>query len=69
MLKEYAIEKWIIEHHAVLDIFMESGRIVGFSLLLITGLLSNIIYFKILLLIVTASIPLYARIMYKSEKI
>lgn len=69
IVKEYSIEDWIIEHHTLLDIFMESGRIIGFLLLLITGLLNNIIYFKTLLLIVTASIPLYARIMYKIEKI
>lgn len=68
IVKEYAMERWIIEYHAFLDVFMESGRIVGFSLLLITGLLNNIIYFKILLLIVTASIPLYAKTMYKIEK-
>ena len=47
---------------------MEIGRITGFILMLLVGLLNNVIYFKLLLLIVTISIPIYARIMYKLEK-
>ena len=47
---------------------MELGRIIGFLLMLIIGLLNNIIYFKALLLIVTVSIPIYAKTMYKIEK-
>lgn len=68
IVKEYNIEKWIVEYHTYIDFFMESGRIIGFLLMLIIGLLNNIIYFKILLLIVTISIPIYAVTMYKVEK-
>ena len=46
---------------------MDIGRIFGFLLLLIAGLLNNIVYFKLLLLIVTIAIPIYATIMYKME--
>lgn len=68
IVKECNIEKWIVEYHTFIDFFMELGRIIGFLLMLIIGLLNNIIYFKILLLIVTVSIPLYAITMYRVEK-
>ncbi len=68
IVKEYKIEKWIIEYHIFIDIFMETGRIFGFLLMLIVGLLNNVIYFKLLLSIVTIFIPIYAKIMYNLEK-
>lgn len=67
-VKEYHIEKWIVEHNTFISNFMQAGRIVGFSLLLLTGLINNILYFKLLLMIVTTSIPIYAKLMYKTEK-
>lgn len=67
IVREYNIEKWIVEYHTFIDWFMELGRVIGFSVVLIVGLLNNIIYFKLLLLIVTISIPIYAIIMYKIE--
>ena len=67
-VKENNIEKWLVEYHTFIEIFMEMGRIIGFILMLLVGLLNNVIYFKSLLLIVTISIPIYARIMYKLEK-
>ena len=68
IVKENNIEKWIVEYHTFIEIFMEIGRITGFILMLLVGLLNNIVYFKLLLLIVTISIPIYAIIMYKLEK-
>ncbi len=68
IVKEYNIEKWIVEYHTYIDCFMELGRITSFLLMLVIGLLNNIIYFKILLLIVTMSIPIYAITMYKIEE-
>lgn len=68
IVKEYKIEKWIVEYHTFVEGFMEIGRVVGFSLMIIAGLLNNIVYFKILLLIVTISIPIYAKTMYNIEK-
>ncbi|MCI8352652.1 MAG: hypothetical protein HFJ58_03450 [Clostridia bacterium] len=67
IVNENNIQQWLVEYHTILEAVMDIGRIVGFLLLLITGLLNNIIYFKILLLVVTISIPLYAIIMYNLE--
>lgn len=67
IVKEYKIEEWIIEYHTFIEWFMDLGRIVSLLLMMIVGLLNNIIYFKVLLLIITISIPVYARIMYKAE--
>lgn len=67
IVKEYKIEKWIVEYHTFIAGFMDLGRITAFLLMMIVGFLNNIIYFKILLLIVTISIPVYAKIMYKAE--
>ena len=67
IVKEYSIKNWIVEYHTFIEGFMDIGRITSFLLMLIIGLLNNIIYFKILLLIVTMCIPLYSIIMYKVE--
>ncbi len=67
-VKEENIEEWIIEYHTFIELFMDIGRITGFLFMIIIGLLNNVIYFKILLLIVTICIPLYAKIMYETEK-
>ena len=68
IVNEYSLEKWIVEYHTFIEGFMDIGRIIGFLLLLFIGLLNNVIYFKLLLLIVSFSIPIYAKIMYKVEK-
>lgn len=68
IVKEYHIEKWIIEYHTFIEGFMDIGRITGFLSMLVIGLLNNIIYFKLLLLIVTICIPIYSKIMYDIEK-
>lgn len=47
---------------------MYIGRITGFALMLAIGLLNNIVYFKLLLLIITICIPIYAKKMYNIEK-
>ena len=68
VVKEYNIEKWIVEYHTFVEGFMEIGRITGFFLMLIAGLLNEIFYFKLLLLIITVCISIYAIIMYNVEK-
>ncbi len=68
IVRDCSLEKWIVEYHTFIEGFMDTGRIVGFLLLLVIGLLNNVLYFKILLLIVTVSIPIYAKIMYEVEK-
>ncbi len=67
IVKEYNIEKWIVEYHTFTEGFMELGRITGFLLMLFASLLNNIFYFKLLLFIVTMSIPIYSITMYKVE--
>jgi len=68
VVKEYCIQNWIVEYHTFIEGFMDIGRITGFILMLIIGLINNIIYFKLLLFIVTICIPIYSIIMYKIEK-
>lgn len=68
IVKEYGIEKWLVEYHTFIEGFMDIGRITGFLLMLFIGLLNNIIYFKLLLLIITICVPIYASIMYRVEK-
>lgn len=67
-VKEYNIEDWIVEYHTFVEEFMEIGRITGFLLMIIIGFLNNIICFKLLLLIVTLSVPMYAKTMYEIEQ-
>lgn len=67
IVKEYNIEEWIVEYHTFIEGFMELGRITGFLLMLFASLLNNIFYFKLLLFIVTMSIPIYSITMYKVE--
>lgn len=69
IVKEYHIEKWIVEYHTFIEGFMDIGRITGFLLMFLIGLLNNIIYFKILLIVVTLCIPIYSKIMYEVEKL
>lgn len=68
IVNENNIQQWLVEYHTILESVMDIGRIVGFSLLLTIGLLNNIIYFKMLLLVLTISIPIYTIIMYILEK-
>lgn len=67
IVKECCIEKWIVEYHTFIEGFMDIGRITGFLLMLVIGVLNNIIYFKLLLLMVTICVPIYSRIMYQVE--
>lgn len=68
IVNKCSLEKWIVEYHTFVEGSMDIGRIIGFLLLLVVGLLNNVVYFKILLLIITISIPIYANIMYEVEK-
>ncbi len=67
IVNDCSLEKWILEYHTFIEGFMDIGRVVGFSLLLVIGFINNIVYFKILLLIVTACIPIYAKMIYQIE--
>lgn len=61
-------DKYVIENQIFINIIMQIGRIVGYSLLLIASILGNIIYFKFILLLTTICIPIYSIYMYKLQK-
>lgn len=61
-------EKYIIENQTFINIIMQAGRIIGYSLLLIASILDNIIYFKCILLLSTICIPVYSIYMYQLQK-
>lgn len=67
IIKECNIQNDIVEHSVFSDLVMNIGRILGFSLMLICGLLDNILSFKILLFIVSMMIPLYSYAVYKID--
>lgn len=58
----------LIEHQSMYEISLAAGRIVAYITLLIVGLLNNITYFKILLILVTLLIIPNSIQMYKIEK-
>lgn len=50
-LKEAGLYSEIDEHQATIEMIIETTRIVTFSLLLLTGLIGNLIIFKVLLMV------------------
>lgn len=57
--------EYYIENQTFIIMIMQIGRIVGYGLLFMIGFSSNIIYFKILLLLTTITIPIYSYYMYQ----
>lgn len=57
--------KYYIENQIFINMIMQIGRIVGYGLLFVVGLVNNVIYFKLLLLITTIIIPIYSYYMYQ----
>lgn len=66
-LKE--LEEFKIEDQSMFEIHLALGRIVAFSALGVVGLLNDIIYLKILLVVATLAIIPSAGRIYKTEKI
>ena len=58
-------EKYLVEHQVISETVLAISRILGYLTLFIISFSDNIIYFKILLLIVTLYIILYAKELYK----
>lgn len=58
-------DEYYIENQIFINMIMQIGRIIGYELLFIIGLIGNIIYFKILLLLTTIIIPIYSYYMYQ----
>lgn len=68
LVKECGIEKYREEYIGYTSISIGLGRIIGYILMLIVSFTSNIIYFKILLAIVTLFAPTYCYLITKSLK-
>ena len=68
LIKECEIEKYREEYIGYTLISIELGRIIGYFLMLIVSFTSNIIYFKILLAIVTLFAPIYCYLIIRSLK-
>lgn len=67
LVKECNIENWKIEYLTFVEIYLAIGRVLGYLLMLIAGLLNNLIIFKVLLVVVAIFAPIYAKLMYKIE--
>ena len=68
LVKECEIEKYREEYIGYSAISIGLGRIIGYILMLIVSFSSNIIYFKILLAVVTLFAPIYCYLVIKSLK-
>lgn len=58
---------YYIENQIFINMIMQIGRIVGYGLLFIVGLMNNVVYFKLLLLVTTIIIPIYSYYMYQLQ--
>ncbi len=67
LVKECNIENWKTEWVIYVGLFIATGRILGYILMLIAGIFNNIIFFKILLIVVTFFAPIYTKLMYNIE--
>lgn len=68
LVKECKIEKYREEYIGYTSIFIGLGRIIGYVLMLLVSFTTNILYFKILLAIVTLFAPIYCWLIIKSLK-
>ncbi len=68
LVKECKIDKYREEYIGYTSIGIGIGRIIGYVLMLIVSFTSNIIYFKILLAVVTLFAPIYCYLIVKSLK-
>ncbi len=67
LVKECNIENYREEYIGYTSISIGIGRIIGYILMLIVSFTANLIFFKILLAIVTAFAPIYCHLIYKTE--
>lgn len=68
LVKECNIENYREEYIGYTSISIGIGRITGYVLMLIVSFTTNIIFFKILLAVVTLFAPIYCYLMKKTEK-
>lgn len=67
LVKECNIENYREEYIGYTSISIGIGRIIGYILMLIVSFTANLVFFKILLAIVTAFAPIYCYLIYKTE--
>ena len=68
LVKECEIEKYREEYIGYTSILIGLGRIIGYILMLLVSFTTDIIYFKILLFIVTLFAPIYCYLIVQSLK-
>lgn len=68
LVKECGIDNFREEYIGYASIALAIGRVIGYSLMLIVSLLSNIIFFKILLAITVMFAPVYCYLNLLTEK-
>lgn len=69
LIKECHIEKFREEYIGYTSISIAMGRIIGYLLMLMVSFSENIIFFKVLLAIVTLFAPVYCYFIYQVEKV
>ena len=68
LIKECNIEKYDVEHVMFNSVLTCSSRFIGFSLILIVGLIDNMMVFKGLLAIIAILVLIYSRIIANIER-
>ena len=68
LVKECNFEEYKEEWVAFVDVYIGTGRILGYTLMLIAGIFNQLTTFKILLAIINLFTPVYSWLMYKVEK-
>lgn len=63
------IEDYLEEHQVFSEIFLNISRILGYFILFVISLFNNILYFKLLLVVVSISIIFYSILMIKINNI
>lgn len=62
------INNYLAEHQTLSEIYLNISRIIGYAILFGVSLLNDIIYFKILLIVVSLVVLYYARLMIKLNR-
>lgn len=68
LIKECNIEQYDVEHVMFNSILTCSSRFIGFSLILIVGIIDNMVFFKGLLAVIAIFVLIYSRIIINMEE-
>lgn len=68
LIKECNIEQYDVEHVMFNSILTCSSRFIGFSLILIVGIIDNMVFFKGLLAVIAILVLIYSRIIINMEE-